>query len=164
MGATVTGDVGIEFDAARGETNDLTVTGVGGMIQLHDANAPVTAGAGCSQVDVHTASCPDTSFTNIFLDDKADHATIVGNLRGVIVEAVMGLTRLPAARVATSCSAMVARTRFMVVLVVTFSPAARRTSSPVTRQVRGTPSSATGGATNSSEQWGSQHAPWRCRQ
>jgi Ca2+-binding RTX toxin-like protein len=87
MGATVTGDFGIEFDAARGETNDLTVTGAGGMIQLHDANVPVTAGAGCSQVDAHTASCPDTSFTNIFLDDKADHATIIGRLRGVIVEA-----------------------------------------------------------------------------
>ena len=94
MGATVTSDFGIEFDAARGEANDLTVTGSGGMVQLHDANAPVTAGVGCSQIDVHTASCPDNSFTSIFLDDKADHATIVGNLRGVQVMAGDGADTL----------------------------------------------------------------------
>lgn len=94
MGATVTGDFGIEFDAARGEINDLTATVAGGMVQLHDASAPVTAGAGCSQVDGHTVSCPDNSSTNIFLDDKADHATIVGNLRGVLVDGGEGADTL----------------------------------------------------------------------
>ena len=96
MGATVTSDFGAPvFDAANGETNDLTVSSSAGMIEFKDVNAAVTAGAGCTQVDPHTASCPTTtSEIRINLGDKPDRATIVGDLGTVTVSGADGADTL----------------------------------------------------------------------
>jgi Ca2+-binding RTX toxin-like protein len=96
MGATVASSFGVtEFDAATGEANDLTVSSSAGMIEFKDVNAALTAGTGCSQVDPHTARCPTTtSDMLIFLADKADRATIVGDLGSVLVMAGNGADTL----------------------------------------------------------------------
>jgi hypothetical protein len=54
------GKVALEYAAAGGETNTVTVTQNTGSFTVSDATAPVTAGAGCT-VAAATATCADPS-------------------------------------------------------------------------------------------------------
>jgi Ca2+-binding RTX toxin-like protein len=78
--ATLSGDEVI-YDAALGETNDLTVTVAGANLTFHDASAPVAAGSGCVAVDPNTVTCPlPTGQLSVMLEDRADLFTNVGNV------------------------------------------------------------------------------------
>ena len=63
------------YTAALGEANQLTISETGSGFLLADSGAPVTAGTGCSSVDLHTALCPigeGVSRLEIDLRDKDD--------------------------------------------------------------------------------------------
>lgn len=47
----------ISFDAAPGETNDVTVTHESGAFVVRDSTATITNASGCTLVDQHTARC-----------------------------------------------------------------------------------------------------------
>lgn len=72
------------YAAAPGEINDLKIVGPlsgGGIVQVIDLSAPVTAGAGCSAVDANEAACPiATSLMNVhvILGDMDDSVSVRG--------------------------------------------------------------------------------------
>jgi Ca2+-binding RTX toxin-like protein len=82
LAATVTESGGsIEYRSVAGEANNLTVSLGTGVLSFHDAGATVTAGAGCTQVGVHTASCPaPTGDTGIHLGNLADRLAITADI------------------------------------------------------------------------------------
>jgi Ca2+-binding RTX toxin-like protein len=83
LAATLTESSGsIEYQAAAGEANNLTVSLGTGVISFHDTGAPVTAGAGCSQVGVHLATCPQAAGvdTTINLGNLADRLAITDDI------------------------------------------------------------------------------------
>lgn len=75
------------YRAAPGEANDVTITTNGAYAfvgwLVSDTGAPLTAGARCTALDAHTASCPFTeSEINIAVDvdlgDLNDYASVAG--------------------------------------------------------------------------------------
>ena len=82
LAATLTESAGsIEYQAGAGEANNLTVSLGTGVLSFHDTGAPVTAGAGCSQVGVHLATCPlPTGDTAIHLGNLADRLAITADI------------------------------------------------------------------------------------
>jgi Ca2+-binding RTX toxin-like protein len=48
----------VHFDAARGETNNVDLRDGGGQTTVTDSGSVIHAGAGCTQVTPHEASCP----------------------------------------------------------------------------------------------------------
>lgn len=76
----------IFFQAAAGETNNLTISRLGANYVFADTGAPVTAGAGCAAVNANTVSCPADLVTRISasLGDGNDVALVedsVANLQ-----------------------------------------------------------------------------------
>ncbi|HET8537003.1 MAG TPA: Ig-like domain-containing protein [Solirubrobacteraceae bacterium] len=66
------------FNAAAGEANDVNATQSTSDVTLHDFNNPVTAdtgaiGAGCTQVDANTVTCPNVSALSAALGDQNDN-------------------------------------------------------------------------------------------
>ena len=51
------GDFGVQFLAAPGEVNTVTVTNDAQTFIINDSTADVSAGAGCFNVDAHTVQC-----------------------------------------------------------------------------------------------------------
>jgi hypothetical protein len=47
----------LTYDAAFGETNQVTASFSGGVVTLQDTSASITAGNGCTSVDVHEVTC-----------------------------------------------------------------------------------------------------------
>ncbi len=82
LAATLTESGGsIEYQAGAAEANNLTVSLGTGVLSFHDTGAPVTAGAGCSQVGVHLATCPlPTGDTGIHLGNLADRLAITADI------------------------------------------------------------------------------------
>ena len=75
----------LSFQAAPGESNDVTVTVKGGFFStgwlVNDNTAPLGAGPGCTSLDAHTASCQftETELTvavNVNLGDGRDWASV----------------------------------------------------------------------------------------
>jgi hypothetical protein len=60
------------YTAALGEANQLTISETGSGFLVADPGAPVTAGTGCSPVDLHTALCAGVSELEIDLRDRDD--------------------------------------------------------------------------------------------
>lgn len=58
-GATLT------YNAAAGETNNLVVSLSGGVYTFDDTGATETAGAGCTLVNAHRATCPGSGITGV---------------------------------------------------------------------------------------------------
>ncbi len=69
------------FAAAAGEVNDVSAEPTAGFtIVLRDAGAPLTAGAGCTQVDAASVRCPDAA-GSVALGDGNDRLALpVGRL------------------------------------------------------------------------------------
>jgi len=65
----------VRYTAKAGEKNVVRASFGTDDITLHDKSAPVTAGAGCTQTDEHTASCPPAALT-IRLGDGDDIAEV----------------------------------------------------------------------------------------
>lgn len=64
--ATVAKDgANLNFNAAAGEVNRLTVSLAGGAYTVDDPGAALTPGAGCTVVDANTATCPAAGITRI---------------------------------------------------------------------------------------------------
>src|SRR4051812_48021301 len=58
----------IVYTADPGERNDITMTGLDdGAAEVHDAGAPVAAGAGCERLGEHDARCtaPEEGVTGL---------------------------------------------------------------------------------------------------
>ncbi|MDQ3936561.1 MAG: hypothetical protein M3340_18220, partial [Actinomycetota bacterium] len=78
----------VEFEAAPGEANALTVERDGGDLVFRDGGAELRAAGRCAQVDAHTARCtpgPGTTFSDagrIVLGDGADSLTAPGGTYG----------------------------------------------------------------------------------
>jgi Ca2+-binding RTX toxin-like protein len=79
-------DYTLSYQAAPGERNDVNVASLGALASggwlVYDA-APLTAAAGCTSLDAHTASCPVTETeTNlevrVDLGDGDDMASVAG--------------------------------------------------------------------------------------
>jgi Ca2+-binding RTX toxin-like protein len=59
------------FTAAPGEANDVQMVPpfqVPATLRISDAGAPLTAGAGCTQIDAHSAFCTEDSFVPLPLE------------------------------------------------------------------------------------------------
>jgi len=80
--STVTSWGSLQYAAAAGETNNLTITYTGSAYLISDSGAPVTAGAGCTSTGTNSATCPSAGVTGLYvtLNDGNDTATINGPL------------------------------------------------------------------------------------
>jgi Ca2+-binding RTX toxin-like protein len=75
----------LNYQAAPGEANDVVITTRGGEFGgwlVSDILAPLTAGAGCTSLDAHTASCPPGGtelnlYVQVDLGDSNDWASVV---------------------------------------------------------------------------------------
>jgi Ca2+-binding RTX toxin-like protein len=75
----------LNYRAAPGEANDVVITTRGGEFGgwlVSDILAPLTAGAGCTSLDAHTASCPPSQtelnlYVKVDLGDSNDWASVV---------------------------------------------------------------------------------------
>ncbi len=76
----------LRFDASPAETNDVTVAIEAGQYTFTDPGSPITAGPGCSAINLHKVSCSITGIQRVEtdlgdLDDKgtlADSAKVPG--------------------------------------------------------------------------------------
>lgn len=62
--ASVTGST-LTYDAAAGETNDLSIETDAGVFRVIDNTAAVTAGTGCNQRTVHRVNCATAGITHL---------------------------------------------------------------------------------------------------
>jgi Ca2+-binding RTX toxin-like protein len=70
----------VTYQAAKDEVNNLTVSLNTGVLSFRDTGAAVTAGAGCTQVGAHLATCPQSSDTGVYLGNKADRLAITADI------------------------------------------------------------------------------------
>jgi Ca2+-binding RTX toxin-like protein len=79
----------VTFKAARGETNQVTVTNANGRLRFHDDRNRVRARGDCEQVNANTAVCPFTEdIAKVKLGNRADSANVEG-----LVEVLGGAAR-----------------------------------------------------------------------
>src|SRR3954452_6292564 len=75
----------LNYESAPGEANTVVITirgGEAGGWLVSDIGAPLTAGAGCTSIDAHTANCPQSSriaVLNVCVDlgDQSDWASVL---------------------------------------------------------------------------------------
>jgi Ca2+-binding RTX toxin-like protein len=67
----------LNYDAALGEANVVTITQGGGNFTISDSGATITPGTSCQSVDEHTVTCPDAGAArlDLALRDLGDSAT-----------------------------------------------------------------------------------------
>ncbi|HEX8744299.1 MAG TPA: calcium-binding protein [Thermoleophilaceae bacterium] len=70
----------LTFQAARGEANDVAVSGPASERRVIDRSAPLGAGDGCRQVGEHEAICRDADHLLIVLGDGDDRATLANDV------------------------------------------------------------------------------------
>ncbi len=73
----------LEYIAAAGETNDLTVSGDGANLILDDPGAPITPLVGCAAVNANRVSCPLAGVTgriDISLGNMNDQALLTASV------------------------------------------------------------------------------------
>jgi hypothetical protein len=69
----------VQFKAAKGEVNHVTVTAVNGRLRFRDALNRVKAKGDCEQVDARTALCPFTeNIATVKLGNRDDRAKVEG--------------------------------------------------------------------------------------
>lgn len=72
----------LEFAAAPGEVNDVTISAAPGGFNVHDAGAPVTAGERCTSVDANTVFCSAQVVRSASLGDGDDRISAGGGASG----------------------------------------------------------------------------------
>jgi Ca2+-binding RTX toxin-like protein len=87
--------VNVDFAAAPGEVNDVTMTsGADRVLTVRDASASLTAGAGCTAVDTHTVTCPPgpTRFTAVHADlgDMNDAISVPAGTAAELLDVTAG--------------------------------------------------------------------------
>jgi hypothetical protein len=70
---SATGDV-VRYEAAPGETNDVTIRDVGGEYVVRETNAPLFAGEGCRASAPGEVTCPGRAHLHVRLGDGPDDA------------------------------------------------------------------------------------------
>jgi Ca2+-binding RTX toxin-like protein len=80
VGAAVyfTGADAVRYLADPGETNDVTITSVSGGLRITDLGATISAGSGCTPVDVHEVTCSSSidELLEVELGDQDDVLTL----------------------------------------------------------------------------------------
>ena len=73
----------LEFNAAAGETNNLTLAKQGNAFIFTDSGAPIAPGAGCAFVTPNQVSCPAAGVDRISVElgNLGDRFTVVGTIR-----------------------------------------------------------------------------------
>jgi hypothetical protein len=58
----------LDYLAAPGEVNNVTVSLGGGVYRISDSGALITAPGGCTQVDPRTVTCPAEGISSLGID------------------------------------------------------------------------------------------------
>jgi Ca2+-binding RTX toxin-like protein len=74
-GTVTASNGGMIFTAASEKANDVTVTAVGGGVEISDAGDTITPGNGCTRVDDDTARCGGVTSMALLLKDGNDVAS-----------------------------------------------------------------------------------------
>jgi Ca2+-binding RTX toxin-like protein len=80
----------IGYFAPAGETNNVTIDLAGGTYTITDTGAPLIAGAGCTQVNTSTATCPAASANRVTVNAGDMSDTILMNAKPPLGTTLIG--------------------------------------------------------------------------